>query len=162
MPHSKSDLERELKERLRFETLLTEISANFVNLPADRIDGAIEDAQRRVCECLGLDLSSLWQWDAQSPRRMTITHFFSPPEGPSRPESIDAREAFPWMFQKMLDGEALKISTEALPPQAERDRESRRRYGIKSSVVIPLATGGGPLIGILSFNIFMYAASRGF
>ena len=59
MAQSETDLPRELEERLRFETLLTDISARFVNLPADQIDGEIEDAQRRICEFLNLDRSSL-------------------------------------------------------------------------------------------------------
>jgi hypothetical protein len=42
----------ELEERLRFETLLTEISSRFVNLRADQVDGEIEDSQRRICELL--------------------------------------------------------------------------------------------------------------
>ncbi len=39
-----------------------------------------------------------------------------------------------------------------LPPEAASDVESYRTYGIKSSVGIPLSTGGGPLIGVLSFE----------
>jgi transcriptional regulator with GAF, ATPase, and Fis domain len=68
MAPSVADLENELEERLRFETLLAEISARFVHLPAEQIDSEIEDAQRRICECLGLDLSALWQWSIESPR----------------------------------------------------------------------------------------------
>ena len=129
-----------------------EISARFVNLPADQIDGAIEDAQRRICECLGLDLSALWQWTDETPRFLTVTHFHGPPEGPSRPEGIDSREAFPWALQKMLHGKTLAYSTEAMPPEASRDQESRQYFGIKSSVNIPLSTGGGPIIGVLTFD----------
>ena len=61
MQKSIETLRTELEERLRFETLLAEISARFVNLPADRIDSEIEDAQRRICEFLDLDRSTLWQ-----------------------------------------------------------------------------------------------------
>ena len=53
--------EQVLEERLRFETLLAETSARFVNLPADQIDSEIEGAQRRICEFLTLDRSSLGQ-----------------------------------------------------------------------------------------------------
>jgi hypothetical protein len=35
MAQREADLLRELEERLRFETLLTGLSARFVNLPAD-------------------------------------------------------------------------------------------------------------------------------
>ncbi|MDZ7579908.1 MAG: sigma 54-interacting transcriptional regulator [Deltaproteobacteria bacterium] len=56
------------------------------------------------------------------------------------------------MFQNMLRGKTLVLVTEDMPPEAKRDQESRRFYGIKSSVVIPLLTGGGPLIGVLDFD----------
>ena len=152
MAKLKQDLRHELESRLRFETLLSEISARFVNLPAEEIDNSIEDAQRRICDCLGVDLSALWQWSDETPRFMTVTHLHSPPEGPSRPDGIDAQESFPWVLQEMQRGETLVISTEDMPPEAARDQESRRYFGVKSSVVIPLSEGGGPIIGILTFD----------
>ncbi len=152
LEQTETELRHVLEERLRFEALLVEISARFVNLPTDQIDGEIEDAQRRICECLGLDLSALWQWSDERPRFMTVTHFHRPPEGPSRPEGIDGQESFPWVYQKMLHGETLAYSTEDMPPEASRDQESRRHFGIKSSVNIPLSTGGGPIIGVLTFD----------
>ena len=142
----------ELKKHLKFETLLAELSAHFINLPTDQIDDEIEDAQRRICERLGLDMSSLWQWSAERPRYLTATHLHSPPEGPERPEGIDAQEAFPWVLQRVLNGETLAISSKDLPPEAARDQESRRHFGVKSSVVIPLSTGAGPILGVLTFD----------
>ncbi|MGD9382988.1 MAG: sigma 54-interacting transcriptional regulator [Desulfobacterales bacterium] len=116
------------------------------------MDSEIEDAQRRICECLGLDLSSLWQWSDSRPHFLTVTHLHSPPEGPLRPEGIDAREAFPWVLEKMLRGEVLVLHTENMPPEAARDQEMRRHFGVQSSLVIPLSSGGRPLIGVLSFD----------
>ena len=101
------DLRHELEERLGFETLLAEISTRYINLPVDQIDVSIEDDQRRICECLDLDLSALWQWSDETPRFMTVTHLHSPPDGPSRPEGIDAQKSFPWVLNKVLCGETL-------------------------------------------------------
>ena len=75
--------EQVLEERLKFETLLAEISARFVNLPADQIDGEIEDAQRRICEFLDLDRSSLWQVSEQEPGTLLLTHIHQPPGSPT-------------------------------------------------------------------------------
>lgn len=146
------DLRNEFEKRLRFETLLADISTRFVNLPSDQIDSVIEDAQRLICECLGLDLSALWQWSEESPRFLTVTHLHSPPDGPSRPERIDAQKSFPWVLNKVLSGETLVLSTENMPPEAALDQESRRHFGVKSSVVLPLSVGGGSLIGVLTFD----------
>ena len=40
----------DLEEQLRFEMVLAEISGRFVNLPVDRVDSEIMDAERRICE----------------------------------------------------------------------------------------------------------------
>lgn len=80
-------MQAELEERLKFEMLLAEISGHFANVPADQVDSEIRGAKRRICECLELDLSALWQWSVEKPRFFTLTHLHSPPEGPTRPEA---------------------------------------------------------------------------
>jgi len=153
MTHTESNLLKELEERLRFETLLTDISARFVNLPSDQIDGEIEEAQRSVCECLGLDLSSLWQWAGESSGLVTLTHLYRPLGGPPIPEPMDAQEYFPWCLEQLMAGKVVEVSSiEAVPPEAARDQEIWRHFGIKTTLTFPLSAGGGPLIGALSFN----------
>ena len=62
------------EEQLRFETLLADLSARFINIPSNQVDETIVDAQRLVCESLGLDLSALWQWSMETPRILKLTH----------------------------------------------------------------------------------------
>ena len=142
----------ELHRRLSFEELLADISARFINLPVEQIDSAIEHIQCKICETLGFDLSSLWQWVDESGRVMTITHVYSPPGGPVKPEKIDAAEAFPWVYRQVRGGATVVVSTEKVPPEASQDQTSWRSFGIKSSVAIPLSAGSKPLFGILSFD----------
>jgi hypothetical protein len=85
-----------LEERLKFETLLAEISSRFVNVPADQVDGEIEGAQRRICELLDLDRSSLWQVSEQEPGRLVLTHIHQPRGDTPAPERANAAEWFPW------------------------------------------------------------------
>ena len=153
MTQSEADLRKEFEERLRFETLLADLSTRFVSLPADQVDREIENAQRRVCELLGMDLAALWQWSDEGPRNFTITHLYRPLGGPPPPERIVAQEMFPWCLQHLLAGTIIRISSvDALPPEAARDRETWRHFGIKSIVAFPLSPGGGQLIGALGFN----------
>jgi PAS domain S-box-containing protein len=152
MNRIEADSCQEREERLGFENLLGEISARYVYLPADQIDIWIEEDQRRICECLGFDVSVLWQWSGETSRFLTVTHMYSPPQGPSRPEGIDAQKSFPWSFKKVLMGETFILTTRNMPPEAARDQETLRYFGIKSSVVLPLSAGGGPLLGVLSFD----------
>jgi hypothetical protein len=76
----------DLEERLQFELLIADLSSEFVNLSSCDVDRKIEDAQRRVCECLGLDLSALWQWSPETPSVLTLTHVYRSVEGPPPPE----------------------------------------------------------------------------
>mgnify|MGYP001557626028 CR=1 FL=1 len=48
-------------DRLEFETLISDLSSSFINLPPGEVDREIEEALRRVCELLGIDLAVLWQ-----------------------------------------------------------------------------------------------------
>jgi formate hydrogenlyase transcriptional activator len=146
--------EASLEERLKFERLLAEISAHFVNLPADRIDSEIEDAQLRICEFLNLDRSSLGQVHEREPGALLLTHIYQTQGGTPAPERMNARDFFPWTTQKFMGGETLTITKMSdLPPEAGRDRESYGLYGTKSVVVVPLSVGGGPPFGVLTFAV---------
>ena len=57
--------DQQLGSRLEFETLISDLSSRFINLPPAEVDREIEDALRRVCELLGIDLAVLWQWSAR-------------------------------------------------------------------------------------------------
>ena len=146
--------EQALEERLKFETLLAEISARFVNLPSDRIDSEIEGAQRRICELLDLDRSTLWQTCEGEPGTLLLTHFYHPSGSLAPPERMNGRDFFPWITQKVLGGETVTISKMTdLPPEAGRDLENLLAYGTKSDVVVPLSVGEGPVFGMLTFAV---------
>jgi formate hydrogenlyase transcriptional activator len=144
----------ELEERLRFETLLAETSSRFVNLPSDQIDGEIEGAQRRICELLDLDRSSLWQVSEKEPERLLLTHIYQPQGNPPTPEQVNAGEWFPWTMKKVLAGETIIFTKMSdLPSEADRDRESHGLFRTKSHVLVPLSVGGGPPFGLLTFAV---------
>jgi len=145
---------RSLEGRLRFETLLADLSARFVNIPAAKVDTEIEDAQRQVCEYLDLDLSLLWQLPPDHPDTMFLTHRHLPPGFPPLPEVWDCKESFPWALERFLRGETIVLSrmTDA-PAEAALDVEVVRQFGVKSLVAIPLSTGGGPTFGALNFDV---------
>jgi hypothetical protein len=78
MQESNETMHTELEERLGFETLLAEISSRFANVPADQVDGEIEGAQRRLCEVLDLERSTLWQVSGKEPVSLVLTHIYQP------------------------------------------------------------------------------------
>ncbi len=141
----------ELNERLMLESLLSDISAKFVNMPAASVEGLIQETLHRLCERLGVDHSALWQFSIEEPRLIYITHFVLPPGGPPVPERMEAHEYFPWCLEQVKAGKVIAASTEGMPAEAARDQEVLRYYGIQSFLILPLSVGGEPLIGALSF-----------
>ena len=75
---SERQKQESMEERLRFEMLLADISARFINLPSEQVDKEIEGAQRDVCDFLGMDLSALWQWSGEDAGFFTMTHLYRP------------------------------------------------------------------------------------
>ena len=133
--------------------LIADISSMFVNLPPNQVERKIMDAERRVCEFLALDLAALWQWSDEAPGSLMLTHFYRAGDGLQPPEQMNAGEFFPWSQEHMRSGRTLAIaSLDELPAEAARDRENYARFGVKSTLVIPLSMGGEPPIGALGFN----------
>ncbi|HSD49995.1 MAG TPA: GAF domain-containing protein, partial [Candidatus Methylomirabilis sp.] len=150
MIQSEADLRKQLEERLEFERLLADVATSFVGLPADQVDGAIETAQRRIGETLGVDRSSLFQFSADG--EMILTHSWIASGFQPFPSQIRAREHFPWALQKTLQGEIVRFSSVAeLPPEAVRDLETIRQHVPKSTVVVPLMSDG-QVFGGLAFG----------
>lgn len=147
-------LEESLENQLKSESLIANISARFVNLPTDRIDSEIEDAQRSICECLELDRSTLWQVDIEEHGALLLTHFYQIPGLRQPAKSMMGINFFPWSIRNVLGGETVIISKMAdLPAEADRDLETYRQYNAKSTVLVPLSVGEGPVFGLLSFGV---------
>jgi len=142
----------EIEEHLRFERLISDLSARFISLSPDHIDGEIQGGQRHICELLDLDRSALFQLSEREPQVMELTHLHQPEGGPFVPERLNATDLFPWTVQKVLSGETVIIEkTSDLPSEAALDRENYRLYETKSTVIVPLSIGGGPIFGALTF-----------
>ena len=141
-----------LEKRLEFETLISDLSSRFINLPPSEVDRGIEDALRRVCELLSVEYAVLWQWSTLTPGLIAPTHAYLGVEG-ARPSEPLSHEQYPWMLQEMLAGRTVVISSlDAMPEEAAVDRESGRLQGIRSSLVLPLSLAGEPPVGALAFN----------
>jgi PAS domain S-box-containing protein len=138
--------------RLEFETLISDLSSSFINLPPGEVDGEIQDALRRVCELLGIDLAVLWQWSTVAPEVIAPTHAHPALEALQPPEPLQ-QEQFPWLRQQILAGRTVALSSlKEFPEEAVVDREYCRLYDVKSHLSLPLAVGGAAPVGLLGLN----------
>ncbi len=142
-----------LRDRLRFEAMLADLSSRFVNFEPAAVDEAIVDAQRLVCECLDLDLAALWQVPSSGTRLFSMTHLYRPMGGPPIPEEFDAEEVNPWTLAQVLENRAVILpSIDEAPAEAATDCETWRYFGLRSVFCFPLFAGGGSAMGAVSFH----------
>ncbi len=141
----------------RFESLLVDLSAAFVNLPAHQVDEEITRWLERIARFLDIDRSTLFQF-AGGAVEFRITHSWAAPEFSPAPNII-ARDLLPWLERTMLGGEPVVFSrVDDLPGEAWKDKETVRSYGTKSSVTVPL-TVAGTTIGALAFSAMRHERS---
>jgi PAS domain S-box-containing protein len=140
-----------LRQRLNFESLVSDISSKFIDLRPGEVDGEIEDALRRVSGPLGIDMAMLWQWSDLTPGVATATHVYTR-QGVPAPGPLHQAQ-FPWHAQELLAGRTVALpSLAALPAAAAVDRENARLIGIRSNLALPLAVGMSQSIGILGLS----------
>ena len=70
--------ERSLARRLEFETLLAELSAQFVAVSASEVDREINEGIKQLVQFLGVDRGRLWQF-SENQEEFVSTHFWAAP-----------------------------------------------------------------------------------
>jgi C4-dicarboxylate-specific signal transduction histidine kinase len=130
-----------LAERLRFETLLAQVSSEFADVANDRMDSVIQDSLRAVQGFFESSTASIWEsQDAGSvfqrthvwPRDMVWP---SDADG-NRLDRFSAND-FKGTILRLFQGENILFSNDAERANLE-DAESFCRLGIQSFLAIPL------------------------
>src|SRR5947207_12695994 len=142
-----------VQKRIRFETLLAELSATFVNLPPGQVDAQIESALGRLIEFLEVDRGGLAEVLLDK-KQLVITHSFHAPGVPMLPRII-VNEQLPWYASEIQRGDILRLSAlpDDLPAEAVQEREYCVREGLKSHVMIPLKMMDS-VVGAIGFGSF--------
>jgi PAS domain S-box-containing protein len=68
----RKQVEKTLEERLRFEKLLADLSATFVNLPCEQTAGMIDDSLKMLVESLGIDRSTLAEFTQNKGQALVV------------------------------------------------------------------------------------------
>jgi signal transduction histidine kinase len=129
-------------ETRHFEKLAFELAGAFVRVTSDKIDEEINCWLERIVLALGLDRSTIAEINP-SDGWAVFSHGWAREPEQIIGKSLDANALLPWVKAKMLAGETVVMSSvDKLPDDAAIDRESMRRYGPKSNVMMPIKVGG--------------------
>ncbi len=119
-----------------------------MRVAAERMDGEINRWLERIVLALGLDRSTIAEINP-SDGWSIFSHGWAREPGQIIGRSLDANTLLPWAKRKMLAGETIVMSSvDALPDEAAVDRESMRRFGPKSTVMIPIKVGGAVVAAV--------------
>ena len=133
-------LEAAVIERPRFDALLSELSTQFMNLPASALDHEITYGLQRLAECLDVQQGMLFEL-SEEVSRMRATHTWMVS---SRECIMPVRlDHLPWVFDKLHRGETVQLSHDGdAPAEAAGTNEEIRQCGMYSAVIIPLVVAG--------------------
>jgi PAS domain S-box-containing protein len=134
--------EAEVNERLKFEMMINELSARFINLPAGEVDQTIEEGLERIAQALGLERCAIAQLSSDQ-KHLIYTHTYSS-EDPPMARGTDIAEVAPWYFDQMLQQKPILVSRtdRDLPTEAALEHQIARSNSIKSVIALPIIVDG--------------------
>ena len=141
-----ADRIEDTSEKLR--RWLRGLSANFIRLPADEIDAAIEEGLRAIIEFLDMDRSTLFEFSEEGAFLVTTHSCARRGIDPFRLGPFQAD--VPWYHEQLALGKTVILSNalDELPPDAEEEREYIRRVGLRSNLTIPIVVGNRPICAL--------------
>ena len=137
-----------LDECLRFETLLSEMSAAFAG-PGAAAEGTIRRWLERLVGFLDVDRAALIPVAPAGRTEYDVISYSRPGIEPC-PEVI-TEEGWPWYIQQVRLGITLNYPRiiDELPAEAAREREYLRRVGMKSHLSVPINTGSSAICELM-------------
>ena len=137
-------------ERLKFEALLSTLSATFINVPVSEVDGKITQGLQKIVDFLGFDRSTVWRLNDVS-GEMICTHSYELPSIVP-PLPVLSPGLVPLWNDMVFRDEIFNVSDVDELPEAYRLEKQycRDRGGIRSIMFIP-AKVGGVVVGFITF-----------
>ena len=142
-------VEKSLVEQLAFETLLSDLSTTFLNLPEEEISSNLEESLGRIGDLLEIDRITLYEFSED--RTVWAKGFAWTNQGAQAAPPLTNANRMLWWKDRILRGEVVITSDiNALPDNASFEKDFLRTKDIVSVASIPLEVGG-EVFGALTF-----------
>jgi signal transduction histidine kinase len=137
-----------LAARLRFETLLSDLSTTLSACPAEEVGRQIEAGLRRIAEELTVDLVGVWALP-DGLNEVRLTHAWIRAGAPPLATVVRENET-PGIFSRLRQGHVVRLPpSENLPDEPPIDPQAIAQFGARSTAIIPLLAGNAAM-GCLS------------
>jgi formate hydrogenlyase transcriptional activator len=140
----------------QFATLISDLSARFINLLPDQVDTAIERALGELRESFEIDRCGLLEVSSNT-RDVHISHSSYGPGVPEVPRKSNLEQLFPWCYRRLVEEGRCCVYSNLMdmPLEADGDRQIFQASGVQSILMIPLFVTGEVRF-ILAANSFRY------
>ena len=139
--------QQSLAERLRFETLLSDLAARFAASTPVETEGAMQRGLQLIGESLGVDWATVRTLDERGDEAR-LAQAWTRKGVPSRPAVIRATQT-PWIIARLRQDHVVHLTRPAdLPDEAAIDRQTLQGIDTGSMVAVPLR-GDGTVLGCL-------------
>ncbi len=147
--------ELEIENRLKFEELVSGISARFVDLDPVNVASEVSKSLKEISDYLDFDRCSVFEYSIDKKQMAVFSSHTK--EGIQPPPVTVLMDQFPWITAKTIKGEMITISDTAdLEEEAELERRYFEQHGLRGGIILPLAVAGSTL-GLVAFMV-MHAA----
>jgi PAS domain S-box-containing protein len=131
---------QQLKDRLRFEGLISDLSAGFVNIPSNEIENQINKGLEQITEFFAADRCTLGLFSEDG---TLLTRAFEYNREGVEPAPVSlSKDQLPWYMAQLAQGKMVVVNRlEDLPDDAEAERRLCRAKSMKSIFSVPMAMG---------------------
>jgi formate hydrogenlyase transcriptional activator len=131
---------QELEERLRFEGLVSDLSAGFVNISSNEVEGEINKWLQRITEFFDADRCTLGLFSEDRAQLRRAFEYHREGVEPA-PVSL-SQDQLPWYLSQLRQGKLVVINRlEDLPADAAAERRLCLARSMKSFLSIPMVDG---------------------
>lgn len=148
----------ELQTLYNFQSLITNLAMDFINMSPDELDQGINEVLQRVTQFIGADAGIVFRLLDDDPNNdnllATITNeWIDPRYTPMSQTLAQVRGAdFPWVQDQLRHAEVVNIHRVAdLPPAARSMGRMMENNGIRSMILVPLLIYQSHMRGFLGY-----------
>jgi PAS domain S-box-containing protein len=130
---ARKELEFVRDENIRFERMLSGVSAHLCDEAIDDIDQVINEVLQTVMEFFAFDMVGIHEFPS-----LSILYGVYARGVPEITHKRDRRDLYPWIYEKLSRGEMVVMNTAEIPAVAQKDREYFESVGFRSFAGLPL------------------------
>jgi formate hydrogenlyase transcriptional activator len=125
----------------QFELLVADISARFLRMLPQDVDGEINSALRNILEFFDANMCALWRVDPEA-NAVFLSYIQATDDIPDAPAKFNFGPYAPWLTANTVSGNVTLITNlDELPEQAAVDRRSSASLGVRAFLIMPVQIG---------------------